>query len=121
MDYRKKISLLFEEPFDKNEIYSLLARPKEEKMGDFALPCFTLAKKAGENPMALAKRFSETLKKPSFLESIEPAGGFLNFKIKKKISKLVTYSFSFLFLNWRVIGVPVKSKFSLNLFSKYLS
>ena len=82
MDYRKKISLLFEEPFDKNEIYSLLARPKEEKMGDFALPCFTLAKKAGENPMALAKRFSETLKKPSFLESIEPAGGFLNFKIK---------------------------------------
>lgn len=82
MDYRKKISLLFEEPFDRKEIYSLLARPKEEKMGDFALPCFTLAKKAGENPVALAKKFSETLVRPSFISSIEPAGGFLNFKIK---------------------------------------
>ena len=82
MDYRKKISLLFEEPFDRKEIYSLLARPKEEKMGDFALPCFTLAKKAGENPVALAKKFSETLERPSFISSIEPAGGFLNFKIK---------------------------------------
>lgn len=81
MDYRKKISLLFEEPFDRKEIYSLLARPKEEKMGDFALPCFTLAKKAGENPVALAKKFSETLERPSFISSIEPAGGFLNFKI----------------------------------------
>ena len=82
MDYRKKISLLFEEPFDRKEIYSLLARPKEEKMGDFALPCFTLAKKAGENPVALAKKFSETLERPSFISSIESAGGFLNFKIK---------------------------------------
>lgn len=82
MDYRKKISLLFEEPFDRKEIYSLLARPKEEKMGDFALPCFTFAKKAGENPVALAKKFSETLERPSFISSIEPAGGFLNFKIK---------------------------------------
>lgn len=82
MDYRKKISLLFEEHFDRKEIYSLLARPKEEKMGDFALPCFTLAKKAGENPVALAKKFSETLERPSFISSIEPAGGFLNFKIK---------------------------------------
>ena len=58
-----------------------LERPRNEKLGDFALPCFRFAQSAGKNPAELANYLAEELK----LNEISAAatGPFLNFTINR--------------------------------------
>ncbi len=58
---------------------TLLAIPPDAAMGDYALPCFTLAK--GTNPAAFAKELAAKLHAP-FLETVTSTGPYVNFRIK---------------------------------------
>ncbi len=58
---------------------ALLAIPPDAAMGDYALPCFTLAK--GTNPAAFAKELAAKLHAP-FLETVVSTGPYVNFRIK---------------------------------------
>lgn len=81
MNYKEEISKLFKGSFDCSKIYGLLQRPKDESMGDYALPCFGFAKEYGKSPKEVAEQLQKELIKPDFLESITAVNGFLNFKI----------------------------------------
>ncbi len=59
----------------KEEIESLLAVPPDQKLGDYAFPCFKL----GGNPKEEADRLKKKIKLPSFIAKIETAGPYLNF------------------------------------------
>ncbi|RMH02257.1 MAG: arginine--tRNA ligase [Planctomycetota bacterium] len=58
-----------------------LERPRQEQLGDFALPCFRFAKERGGNPAALAARLAGELA----VAEVEPAaaGPFLNFRVDR--------------------------------------
>ncbi len=64
------------------EFYSLLEIPPDEKMGDYALPCFTLAKKLRKNPALIAaelvKKLNVEKEKPG-ISKVENVGGYCNF------------------------------------------
>ena len=52
-------------------------------MGDFAFPCFKLAKTFRKAPPMIAKELSEKIEKPDFLSEIKVMGGYLNFFVDK--------------------------------------
>ena len=60
---------------------SLLAIPPDAAMGEYALPCFQLAKAAGKSPVALAAELASKLHAP-FLASVTALGPYVNFRIK---------------------------------------
>ena len=56
-----------------------LERPRQEELGEFALPCFRFAKQAQMAPPALAGKLADALSIENV--SCEAVGPFLNFKI----------------------------------------
>jgi arginyl-tRNA synthetase len=56
-----------------------LERPRQEELGEFALPCFRFAKQAQIAPPALAAKLADTLSIENV--SCEAVGPFLNFRI----------------------------------------
>jgi len=60
--------------------------PKDSSMGDFAFPCFRLAKELKKSPQVIAEEIKEKIDiSNSEIKKIEIAGGYLNFYIKKEI------------------------------------
>ena len=58
----------------------VLERPRQETMGEFALPCFRFAQAAGLKPPALAAELAAKLRIPQI--SAAAAGPFLNLKVE---------------------------------------
>ena len=58
--------------------------PKDSKNGDYAFPCFRLAKELKKAPPMIANEIKEKIKiDEELIEKVEVAGGYLNFYIKK--------------------------------------
>lgn len=68
---------------DKEEINSLLEIPPKSDMGDFAFPCFKLAKVFRKAPPLIAADLKEKMECPEFLSEVEVMGGYLNFFVDK--------------------------------------
>ena len=64
------------------EILTMIEIPPENIPGDFAFPCFQLAKQAKSNPNAIAKQLAEKFSSP-FFTKFEAIGGYLNAHINK--------------------------------------
>lgn len=68
------------------EVMNLVEVPPEEKMGDFAIPCFGLAKIMRKSPMIIAGELKEQMQ-PYFTElgidRIEVVGGYCNIYMKR--------------------------------------
>lgn len=73
------------EQLDMEEIGKLLEVPKKVEMGDFAFPCFRLAKELRKAPPMIATELAEKIGKVDFLSKIEVQGGYLNFFIDKQL------------------------------------
>jgi arginyl-tRNA synthetase len=70
------------------EVENLLEVPPSDEMGDYAFPCFILAKKLRKNPMEIAKGLAEKLRKKGLgkgMEGVDFKGAYVNFFIDKKI------------------------------------
>lgn len=67
-----------------------IVQPPDDNMGDFAFPCFKLAKEQGKNPADLAKEIVESMGTiKSIFEKIENTGGYINFFISSsELAKL---------------------------------
>lgn len=62
----------------KEEILRLIEIPKDSKLGDYAFPCFVLAKTLKKNPNEIAREFAQKIKSEEF-EKIESVGPYINF------------------------------------------
>lgn len=58
--------------------------PPSPEMGDYAFPCFPLAKTYKKSPNEIALGLSKKLKKDKFIDEVKVAGPYLNFFINKK-------------------------------------
>lgn len=70
---------------DINEIESNIEVPAKAEMGDYAFPCFKLAKVLRKAPPMIAKDIFEKIEKPDFISDIKIVGGYLNFFVDKKV------------------------------------
>ncbi len=72
----------------EDELWKIMEIPPEEKMGDLALPCFTLAKKMRKNPMQIAAELVEKLneqKDELEIEKAENVGAYCNIYLKRDL------------------------------------
>mgnify|MGYP000907172957 FL=1 len=79
----KQISKTIE--INEKELESYIETPKDSKNGDYAFPCFRLAKELRKAPPAIANEIKEKIEAVEEIEKIEVAGGYLNFFINKTI------------------------------------
>ena len=68
---------------DEQELTSYIETPKDTKNGDYAFPCFRLAKELRKAPPVIANEIKEKIELTDEIEKVEVAGGYLNFFINK--------------------------------------
>ena len=84
MDYKEYIAdKLNLSEVDKNEIYSSLTTPPNTEMGDYALPCFKLAKILRNSPVLIAMDLAEKFVPDEVIYEVTAVNGYLNFKVNK--------------------------------------
>ena len=73
------------EGVDAADIIASIEIPPRPDMGDYAFPCFRLAKVMRKAPNIIASDIKEQIGDVDFIEKIDVAGAYLNFYIKKDI------------------------------------
>jgi len=81
MDFRQEIIKLVEKEvkFD----HSLLEVPPDNKLGDFALPCFPFAKEMKKRPNEIAEELAKNIKPNDIITEIKSTGPYLNFFVNR--------------------------------------
>jgi arginyl-tRNA synthetase len=69
----------------QSEISRLIEIPPSDDMGDFAFPCFPLARALKKSPKQIAEQLSTTLVLPPEIQEVKVVSGYLNFYVNKKI------------------------------------
>lgn len=78
---------------DAKELEDYIEVPKDSKNGDYAFPCFRLAKELKKAPQQIANEIKEKMEIDcTVIEKVEVLGGYLNFYINKQllIKKVLT-------------------------------
>ena len=86
MDYKKKIAELIKEhvDLDLDKIEGLIEIPPRPEMGDYAFPCFQLAKVMRKAPNMISGELAENINKDGF-EKVEQLGPYVNFFVDKGV------------------------------------
>lgn len=84
MDYRAYIANKLQiEGIDVQELASAVAVPPDSSMGDYALPCFKLAKIMRKSPVAIAQELCDGFVCDDVIAQVSALNGYLNFKVNK--------------------------------------
>jgi arginyl-tRNA synthetase len=67
------------EGLELSEIVNLIELPPKPELGDYAFPCFRLAKTMRKAPQIIAQEICESIEKPDYLEKIVTEGAYINF------------------------------------------
>ena len=88
IDFKEKIAEEISKKIDitKEELKEYLEIPKDSKMGDYALPCFKLAKQMRKSPVDIANGIKEEIEVPNtYISKIDAINGFLNIFINNEM------------------------------------
>ena len=71
---------------DEKELETYIETPKDVKNGDYAFPCFRLAKELRKAPPQIANEIKEKIEiDTNKIEKVEVLGGYLNFYLNKPL------------------------------------
>ena len=70
---------------DLDSVYEAVEVPVDSKMGDYAFPCFKLAKHLKKAPPMIAQDLKEALLNEEEFSSVENVNGYLNFYLRKEL------------------------------------
>ena len=68
---------------DEEVLNELIEFPKESSHGDYAFPCFILAKTMKKNPVEIAREIASKINSKVF-EKVEAVGPYVNFFLDSK-------------------------------------
>ena len=69
--------------FDAGEVSGYIETPPDTTLGDYALPCFFLAKILRNSPVNIARALKEKFTTDEVITEVNAVGGYLNFKINR--------------------------------------
>lgn len=73
---------------EKKEIENMIEVPQEKAMGDYAFPCFRLAKIMRKAPNLIAQEISKQIEGEEIFDKVEPVNAYVNmFVSKSKMSE----------------------------------
>lgn len=87
IDFKEKISKQISKitNLPQNEVYAYIEVPSDKKMGDFAFPCFKLAKELRKSPQMIAEEIKEKIEfEENLIKEINIVNGYLNFTINNQ-------------------------------------
>ena len=88
IDFKGKIVLGLSgliESMEPKEIEGIIEVPSDSNMGDYAFPCFKLARVFRKAPNLIAEDIAGRFGEQDYLESVVSLGGYINFKIDKEL------------------------------------
>ncbi len=84
MDFKRHIAARVRaEGLTEEEIAAMLAAPPTSEMGDFALPCFRLAKTMRKAPALIAEQLAANYPADEIVSEVSAVNGYVNFKIDR--------------------------------------
>ena len=85
MDYKRYIAQHIKaEGVAKEELEGLIAVPPDTSMGDYALPCFKLAKVLRKSPALIAEDIAANYPLDGVVSEAKALNGYVNFRIDRK-------------------------------------
>ena len=86
INYKNEISKIISESINGVKILpEYIEIPKYANNGDFAFPCFRLAKELKKSPIAIAEEIKQNIKLDNnLIEKMDVVGGYLNFYTNKE-------------------------------------
>ncbi len=87
INFVKEIAELLKEQIadlELQEIESMIETPQDAKMGDYAFPCFRLAKVMRKAPPLIAKSITDALEGNHLFEKVEQVNAYVNMFISKE-------------------------------------
>lgn len=80
---------------EKSAVYDMFEIPPDKKLGDYAFPCFKLAKQLRKAPMMIAKDLAEKMTGNDAFESVAAVGPYVNVVVNKEmVAKIVGDAFA---------------------------
>lgn len=85
MDFKQALSenISASTGLSAEEVYNMIEIPPDSAMGDYALPCFKLAKTMRKAPPSIAAELKEKGGFPNFISDTQVKGAYLNFFMDK--------------------------------------
>ena len=84
LDFKETIAQALQKAtgLNKEELKSYIEVPKDASMGDYAFPCFKLAKELKKAPPMIATEINEKLQvDEKQIKKVEIVGGYINFYV----------------------------------------
>lgn len=85
-DFKVAVATCLKEHIEEltlEEITALIEVPPNKDMGDFAFPCFKLAKVFRKAPNMIAAELSEKIEAKGVISNVTPLGAYINFFVNK--------------------------------------
>ena len=88
MNYKNEIAKRIHDVtgVDEKELEEYIEIPPNSDLGDFAFPCFKLAKELRKAPPAIASEIKEKIVLDDIIDRVDVVGGYLNFFTNKGIT-----------------------------------
>ncbi|MCM1194763.1 MAG: arginine--tRNA ligase [Firmicutes bacterium] len=83
-DYKSIIADKINAPLDREEIVALITEAADDGFGDYAFPCFKLAKVMRMSPVAIAEKLANEVRTDGDVVKVEAVNGYLNFFVNRK-------------------------------------
>ena len=87
VNFKEEIAKLIEaqvEGLSHEEVLAMVEVPQDSKMGDYAFPCFKLAKTLRKAPPLIAKGIAEAIAENPLFEKVEQVNAYVNMFISKE-------------------------------------
>ncbi|MEG2158462.1 MAG: arginine--tRNA ligase, partial [Clostridia bacterium] len=84
MNFKKYIADKINVDMDKQQLAEFVTPTAEGAFGDFAFPCFRLAKTLRSSPIAIAEKLQSEIVPDEVIEKAEAVNGYLNFYLRKQ-------------------------------------
>ncbi len=83
MDFKNEISNLIGQALQVEGEEITLTVPPSKELGDYAFPCFKLAKAMRKSPHVIAGELAEKIEKPDFISDISVDAAYVNFRLNR--------------------------------------
>ena len=87
IDFKKEIAEIIAKNLDgltEDEIKSMIEIPQDQSMGDYAFPCFRLAKTMRKAPNLIAAELAEKLQGEQLFSEISPVNAYVNMFVSRE-------------------------------------
>ena len=83
LDYKQLIASKIKAPLSTAELMSLITETSDDSFGDYAFPCFKLAKLMRMSPVAIAEKLAADIELDDHIVNVQAVNGYLNFFVNR--------------------------------------